>query len=127
MPLDVIIKFIKFGTVGFSGLIVDFGSTYICKEKLYVQKYFANSIGFLLAATGNYFLNRIWTFASNNPHVFNEFVKFFIVSLIGLGLSNVFIWLIHQKGRLNFYLAKFFAIGVTMLWNFGANFLYTFV
>jgi putative flippase GtrA len=127
MYLGVLFKFIKFGAVGASGMVVDFGTTYVLKEKVKIQKYWANSIGFLLAASTNYILNRFWTFRSHNPHYIEEFIKFFIVSLIGLAFSNLFIWLFHQKGKLNFYLAKFFAVGVTMLWNFGANFLYTFV
>jgi len=46
---DVAFKFVKFGVVGFSGVIVDFGFTYICKEWLKIQKYIANAVGFTIA------------------------------------------------------------------------------
>jgi putative flippase GtrA len=59
-----IYKFIKFGAVGCSGMIIDFGITYLCKEIFKLNKYISNGIGFILAATSNYFLNRIWTFES---------------------------------------------------------------
>ncbi|OQC33736.1 MAG: GtrA-like protein [Bacteroidetes bacterium ADurb.Bin057] len=49
-----ILKFIKFCVVGASGMVVDFGVTWILKEKLKVNKYIANSTGFILAATSNY-------------------------------------------------------------------------
>ena len=64
-----LVKFIKFGIVGFSGVFIDFGITYVCKEWLKIQKYMANSIGFTVAASSNYFLNRIWTFKSQNPDI----------------------------------------------------------
>lgn len=121
-----LLKFLKFGIVGFSGIFVDFGVTYACKEWLKIQKYIANSIGFTVAATSNYFLNRIWTFKSQNPEVVKEFSEFFVISLVGLGLANLIVFLIHGKLKLNFYLSKLFAIGVVMLWNFFANYYITF-
>ncbi len=119
-------KFIKFGLVGFSGLFIDFGITYLAKEKLNVQKYIANAIGFLMAATSNYVLNRVWTFQSNNPEIMVEFTEFFIISLIGLGLNTLLLWILVSKFKLNFYFAKVFAIGFVTLWNFLANAFITF-
>ena len=122
----MIFKLLKFIIVGFSGLFIDFGLTFICKEKLSLNKYLSNSIGFLLAASSNYFLNRIWTFGSKNPEIIVEFSSFFFVSIIGLLINNSILWLIHNKMGINFYLAKFGAILITTLWNFFANYFFTF-
>ena len=123
----MIIKLLKFVVVGFSGLIIDFGLTFICKEKLSLNKYLSNSIGFLVAASSNYFLNRVWTFESENPEIIVEFSSFFFVSIIGLLINNSILWLIHNKIGINFYLAKFGAILITTLWNFFANYYFTFI
>ncbi|MCL1932749.1 MAG: GtrA family protein, partial [Candidatus Azobacteroides sp.] len=56
------LKLLKFCVVGFSGMIIDFGTTWFLKEKIKINKYIANSCGFILAASSNYFWNRIWTF-----------------------------------------------------------------
>ncbi len=122
----MLLKFIKFGFVGFSGLIVDFAITWLLKEKVNVHRYLANSIGFTLAASSNYLLNRIWTFESQNPKVLLEYSSFFIISIIGLGVNNAFLWLFEKYLKCNFYLAKLFAIGVTTFWNFFANYFITF-
>ena len=122
----MIIKLFKFIIVGFSGLFIDFGLTFLCKEKLFFNKYISNSIGFIFAATSNYFLNRIWTFMSENPEIMLEFSSFFFVSIIGLLINNSILWLIHNKIGINFYFAKFGAIVVTTLWNFFANYYFTF-
>ena len=122
----ILLKFIKFGIVGFSGMIVDFGITFLCKEKLKIQKYVSNAIGFTVAATTNWLLNRIWTFASNNPQILSEYLCFFGVSLIGLGINTLILWLLTDKAKLNFYLSKVGAIGITTIWNFLANNYFTF-
>lgn len=121
-----LLKFLKFGIVGFTGLFVDFGTTYICKEWLKIQKYVANSIGFTVAASSNYVLNRIWTFKSQDPNIALEYTEFIIISLIGLVINNFILWLILKRFKVNFYLAKLFAIGVVTIWNFFANYFITF-
>jgi len=124
--MEIVIKFIKFGVVGFSGLLIDFGITYLLKEVFKIQKFLANAIGFLTAASSNYVLNRIWTFQSTNPDVAVEFGKFFFVSVVGLGINSLVLWVLNAKFKLNFYFAKLLAIIVTTFWNFIANYLYTF-
>ena len=121
-----LLKFLKFGIVGCSGVIIDFGITYICKEYLKIQKYIANACGFTFAATSNYFLNRIWTFHSTNPEIAFEYFRFFAISLIGLALSTFFLWILVSKFKKNFYLSKLFVIVIVMVWNFFANLLFTF-
>jgi putative flippase GtrA len=123
---EVACKFAKFGVVGFSGVLVDFGFTYIFKEKLKVQKYVANAIGFTIAASTNYYLNRIWTFHSNNPEIALEYGKFLLISLIGLVINTIVLWLLVSKVKFNFYFAKLLAIGVVTIWNFVINLNYTF-
>ncbi len=126
MDWTLIGKFVKFCVVGFSGMVVDFGVTWLCKEKLHWNKYLSNSLGFVLAASNNYLWNRIWTFQSTSNHIPVEYGKFFLISLIGLGINNLVIYLLHDKLHWNFYLSKLLAIGVVTLWNFVMNYLFTF-
>jgi len=121
-----ILKFLKFGTVGLSGVLVDFGITYTCKEIIKIPKYVSNAIGFTVAAIWNYFFNRIWTFQSHDPEITYEFLRFFSVSLIGLGINTLILWLLVSKFKMNFYVSKLFAIGTVMIWNFVINLLVTF-
>ncbi len=122
----LIIKFIKFCIVGFSGLVIDFIITYISKEKLKIHKYISNSLGFIIAVCTNYYLNRIWTFDSNSTQIFEEYTSFFIISIIGLIINNIFLYLFHEKLGKQFYTSKLIAILLTSFWNFFANYYYTF-
>lgn len=119
-------QFIKFCVVGGSGVLVDFGITYLCKEWLRLNKYLANSLGFLCAATSNYILNRIWTFHSHAADVGAQYVRFLAIAAVGLVINNAIIYLMHDRFRWNFYLAKLFAIGVVTVWNFFMNYFFTF-
>jgi|SRR5450759_1968596 len=116
----MIFKFLKFGIVGLSGLIVDFSITILLKEKLKIHRYISNSAGFTIAASSNYLLNRIWTFESNNPGILTEYSTFIIISIIGLIINNLFLYIFEK--RVKFYFAKFLAILVTSIWNFLANY-----
>jgi putative flippase GtrA len=138
------IKFIKFCAVGISGVAVDMGVTYICKEMLRINKYIASSTGFVCAASSNYFLNRIWTFRSTDPNVMRQYLFFFGIALVGLMFNNFILWLLNDKvavdfcrmfrkhlqqpnpDRLNFYCAKLVAILIVTVWNFMANAILTF-
>ena len=104
-------QFIKFCVVGGSGVFVDFGVTYLCKEWLRLNKYLANSLGFLCASTSNYVLNRIWTFHNENPDIAGQYLRFLGIAAVGLMVNNLTIYLLHERWKLNFYLAKLFAIG----------------
>jgi putative flippase GtrA len=122
----IFIKFTKFCLIGFSGMIIDFSTTWLLKEKLRTNKYVANSIGFTLAATSNYIWNRLWTFHSENKLIATEYFSFILISLAGLAISNFIIFLLCDKLKLNFYLSKLIAIGVVLIWNFIMNYLITF-
>ncbi len=126
MDILFFLKFLKFCLVGFSGMIIDFGITWVLKEKAGINKYIANSTGFILAASSNYFWNRIWTFHSVNTQIAAEYTSFILISLVGLVINNLIILLFSDKLKMNFYLSKLIAIGVVTVWNFLMNYLFTF-
>ena len=122
----LLLKFLKFCVVGFSGMVIDFSTTWLLKEKAKVNKYVANSTGFILAATSNYIWNRIWTFQSENSQIAVEYFSFILISIAGLGINNFVIYLLNDRLKINFYLSKLLAIGVVTVWNFLMNFIITF-
>jgi len=124
---EIIAKFLKFGLVGISGVFVDFGITFLLRNKLKIHQYVANATGFITAASSNYILNRVYTFHSQNPHMLMEYGKFIGVSIVGLGINTLVLWLLVSKAKWNFYFAKLFAIGAATLWNFFINVAITFV
>jgi putative flippase GtrA len=119
-------KFLKFGTVGLSGMVVDFGITFLLKEKFKFNKYLSNTCGFFAAASSNFILNRIWTFQSADPGVAFQYMKFLSLSIVGVLISNAIIYLLHERFKWNFYFSKLISIGIVLFWNFSASYLITF-
>lgn len=132
----LITKFVKFAVVGASGAVIDFGLTALCKGIFSIPELLSNAIGFTVAATSNYFLNRVWTWRSTSKEVGVEYAKFFFVSLVGLGLNSLIVFMLKDTSIVppfvetgldwDFWVAKIVATGIVMVWNFMANNLFTF-
>ena len=56
----IIVQFLRFGTVGGIGFLVDTATVYGLRHILGL--YGAGLVAYVIAATGNWALNRIWTF-----------------------------------------------------------------
>jgi putative flippase GtrA len=118
---DLIFKFLRFCVVGGLGTVIDFGITYLCKEKLGWNKYLSNTLGFAISATVNYYFNRIWTFESHNQDIVGEYFKFLAVAITGLIINNIILWVMQNKFNQNFWISKVIATGLTIVWNFFAS------
>lgn len=119
-------QFLKFCIVGGSGVLVDFGLTYLCKEILHLNRYLSNAVGFVCAATSNYVLNRMWTFSGTPGSPGEQYVRFLLISLAGLGLNTLVVYVLDGKLKKNFYLSKIFATGTVTFWNFFMNYFFNF-
>ena len=124
--MKTVLKIIKFGLVGLSGMVIDFLVTWVCKEKLSINKYLSNSLGFSLAVINNFFLNYYWTFQKNDNNINIDFEKFIFFAIVGLGLSNLFLFIFHNKFHISFYIAKALAIICVFTWNFTTNYFFNF-
>ncbi len=120
------VEFLKFGVVGISGIAVDFFITWLCKEKLKFNKYLSNGIGFSFAVINNFLLNRYWTFNDTIQPFSEQFLKFAIISIIGLAINTGLLYLLVKYTKFNFYLIKLMVIGLVFFWNFSINYLFTF-
>ena len=122
----IFILFIRFSVVGLSGLFVDFGLTWLLKEKAKVNKYASNTVGFLVAASSNYYFDRIWAFANTDPAITYQYFKFIVFATVGVAISNSILLILHGQKGWNFYKAKVVATIIVVLWNFTANYFFTF-
>ena len=122
MQLPDLLQMIKFGLVGFTGILVDFSITYFLKEKALINKYIANATGFTCAVISNFCLNKYWTFNSaSNQFITNQFFLFATTSVIGLCINSSVLMFLIKKMNIRFYLSKAVAVCIVFLWNFLMN------
>jgi putative flippase GtrA len=121
------LTFFKFFTVGGFGFGIDMLSTWVFKERLQLKKFQANSLGFIIGIIFRFFANKLWTFQNKDPDWLKQILQFGLIALVGLGIVNGIIYLLDEKLKLlSFYKAKIVAMIIFMLWNFAANYLWTF-
>jgi putative flippase GtrA len=143
-------RFCKFAVVGAIGAVVDFVVLNIMKvlfEQVglgvgwnpewnvdVIQLVAANTISFSAAVLSNFTWNRLWTFPeSRDLPLGSQLGQFAIVNICGWGINTLLLVSMDQfvfqrfvSARLSYNLAKAFAIGVVLFWNFGVNRIWTY-
>jgi len=119
-------QFIKFGIVGVINTVLDYMLFATFFYLLDIHYLWANAMSFSIAVTNSYVLNRRWTFRSDNPRWQKEAIKFLIINIIGLGISELILFIFVEHFQVHQLLAKVGAIVVVLFWNFTGTRLWAF-
>jgi dolichyl-phosphate beta-glucosyltransferase len=105
---------------------LDVGSLYVFVDLLHIPVLVAAAMSFVLAVINNFILNKFWTFRNSGRNVKKQFIKFMIVSVVGLVLTEICMaFFVYLLGI--WYIASKLATSVIVLtWNFLANKNWTF-
>ena len=76
--------------------------------------------------TNNFAWNRHWTFSARDGHAGFQAIRFFSVSLVGLGFNLVLLELLVGPAGVSELPAQAIAVALTMPLNFVGNKLWTF-
>lgn len=126
-------RFLKFAIVGLIGMMVDFAVLNLMHLKVGLPLGIANAISFSAAVISNFTWNRLWTFPeSRQRSLVSQLGTFALVNLVGLGINTgLLLGVDHLLQRWiaepwSYNLAKAFAIGVVLFWNYFINRLWTY-
>jgi len=119
-------QFLKFCVVGTIGTAIDFGLLYLLVESAHIWYLLAATISFIVAVINNYIFNKFWTFEDRDKDFLRQFGQFLVVSIIGLGLNVLILYVLVEFAGMWYILAKVLATGVVLIWNFFANKYWTF-
>ena len=120
--------FLKFGVVGFSGVLVNLG-LFLLLLRLGLSKYLASPISIECSIISNFLLNNFWTFKDRNARgsLWTKAAMFKGVSLLALGVSySTFVLLNLAFPRTPAYIHQFLAIIPATLVNYFLNSYWTF-
>jgi len=120
------IVFIKYAVVGFLGTALDLGSLYLFVDVLHLHLLFSTALSFTLAVINNFTLNKYWTFQNKSSNVRKQFIKFLIVSTIGLLMTEMCMAFFVYVLQLWYMASKLITSGLVLMWNFLANKYWTF-
>jgi putative flippase GtrA len=118
-------QFAKFAVVGGTGTLVNlavFQLLVFIYERATgssagIFNQLAVGIAFCVAVTSNFLLNRFWTFR-NRGRIVRNFSRFFLVSLVGLGLNELLFTLLHNVAGVHRLFSLLLAILIVTPFNF---------
>ena len=83
----LVAQFLRFGTVGTIGFLIDTAIVYALRGSLGL--YGAGMVSYLIAATSNWALNRAWTFrGQGSGPAHRQWARFLAVCLVGFVLNR---------------------------------------
>ncbi|MGO4995031.1 GtrA family protein [Jeotgalibaca porci] len=113
-------QLIKFGVVGIIATVIDFVVLTILTETFGVYYLTSAAIGFIVATLFNYVASMRYVFNSRfGPHEKRkELIIFILLSVVGLGLNQFFMWLFVEFFSIFYIFSKVLATVLVMAWNF---------
>lgn len=120
-------RFIRFGVVGFSGVLVDMAMFSAFREGLSLGLSLSAMLSGEVAIINNFLWNDLWTFGDIASRQrgwrkgLKRLLKFNLICLAGLVLNVSIVNLLSVGLGLNEYGAKLVAIAAVTLWNFWIN------
>lgn len=113
-------QIIKFAVVGVSAFMIDYVLMVLITEVFSINYLLSNAISFSASVIYNYILSIFWVFDvdSSKSNQCKNLVIFIVLSMIGLLINQLLMWI--QVNQLNIYymIAKIFATVVVMVYNF---------
>ncbi|MBQ2966604.1 MAG: GtrA family protein [Clostridia bacterium] len=114
----VFLQLVKFGIVGVIAACTDVGVLVVLKECLHIDVLLASAISFSVSVTVNYILSMTFVFKSKNQSKLKEFLVFVALSIGGLGLNQLILWIGVRFTQVYYLIIKFLAMVIVPVYNF---------
>ena len=124
--LDQIKKVARYCVVGSVALLVDYASYFFFTRSLHLAPYAANILAYCCGNVFSFVGHRFITFhAGGSPKIFSQYLRFLVVTVIGLTVSEFVILLTIDRGIPDIY-GKAAAVLLSGVCNFYLNSVWTF-
>ena len=110
-------QILKFGVVGGIAFVIDYGILFLLAKVIGLNELISAAISFIISLTFNYFLSTKWVFEAKKQTP-KEVIIFVLLSVVGLGINEVLIYLGTKKLGIDVMIVKLFATAIVMVYNF---------
>lgn len=115
----LIAQVLKFGVVGGTAFLIDYSIMIALTEFFGINYLISSGISFVVSVIYNYILSVHWVFdVDKDVDKKKEFIVFILLSVIGLGLNQLLMWVFVSRVHVFYMLAKIFVTAIVMIYNF---------
>lgn len=114
-----LLRFIRFGLVGGSGVLVNELVLYLLHDELNFPLTRSMIVAITLAILNNFMWNNFWTFKTTGIQA-RRLVQFIVISLIGMVINLIVANVLVAQG-MHYAVANLAGIALATAWNFYAN------
>jgi putative flippase GtrA len=112
-------QFMKFGIVGVIAFVIDYGFMVLLTEVFNVPYLISTTISFIISVVFNYFASMRFVFKrKDDMSRRREFIIFIVLSVIGLVINDVFMWLMVDFLYIDYRISKIVVTFIVAVWNF---------
>lgn len=108
----------RFGIVGFTAFLIDAGLLYVLTDFLHIHYLISSVISFTVSLIYNYILSIFWVFDVKKKQTYKEVLLFTILSVIGLGINQLVMYVGVDFLNIYYMLCKIMATIIVMIYNF---------
>lgn len=111
-------QILKFGVVGGIAFLIDYSLLYVLTEYAKIPVLYSSVISFSVSVIFNYILSTKWVFSTKEKQTLKDFVIFVLLSVVGLGINQLIMYLGINKLHIYYMIVKLFATAIVMVYNF---------
>lgn len=112
-------QFMKFGIVGVIAFVIDYGFMVLLTEVFSVPYLISTTVSFIISVVFNYFASMRFVFKrKDDMSRRREFIIFVVLSVIGLVINDVFMWLMVDFLFIDYRISKIVVTFIVAVWNF---------
>ena len=113
----LIAQFMKFGVVGVIAFVIDYGLMVALTELVGVNYLISATISFTVSVVFNYLASMRYVF-THKQGLSRRRVIFVVLSVIGLGVNDLLMWLGSSVLGVSYLIVKIVATAIVMVYNF---------
>lgn len=113
-------RFLRYGLVGCTGLIVDMGVFYLLHEVFELNYIVTNIISSTFGVINNFILNSLFTFKVKDK-LLKRFVSFYLIALVGMALSSGLLVMMIDGFRMDSMLSKMISVLIVAVFQYFLN------
>ena len=111
-------QIVRYAVTGLATFALEYSLLLMLVEVAQLNYQLGNALAFVLANLFNYVLSRYWVFTRGKHATHVEMIAYFLGAGVGLLINVLVMGALVEYGGLDYRIAKIFAIGAIVVWNF---------